>query len=530
MSTNFPASFDTLTNPAGTDDVSIVLHSAQHANANDAIEALEAKVGIDSSAVTTSLDYLLKSTSSLNPGHKHTTVDVADSSNKRYVTDAQLMVIGNTSGTNSGDQTSIVGITGTKAQFDTACTDGNFLYVGDVTQYTDEMAQDAIGAMVNTSLTYVDATPSLGLTSRTIGGVAFDGTANIVPQTIQSINEATDTTCFPLFISASGTQSLQPLNNTALKFNSNTGEFGSTSFTGAGTGLTGTAASLRAGTVTNATFTTALTVNTGTLTLTANAANTSVLTIGAGAVSVSGANTGDQTITLTGAVTGAGTGSFATSLGSFTSANLLAALTDETGTGLAVFGTAPTFASTITVGTAAGTTGAVLLRGTTSGTVTLSVADAAGTWTMKLPTSAGSNTNVLTTDGSGNTSWTAAGSGDVTQTGTQTLTNKRITRRVLALSANSATPAINTDSYDVVHITAQTAAITSFTSSLTGTPVDGDTLRISVTGTGAVALTFGASFEASTVALPTTTSSTTRLDIGFLWNTETTKWRCAAVA
>jgi len=36
-------------------------------------------------------------------------------------------------GTNSGDQTSIVGITGTKAQFDTAVTDGNFLYVGDVT-------------------------------------------------------------------------------------------------------------------------------------------------------------------------------------------------------------------------------------------------------------------------------------------------------------------------------------------------------------------------------------------------------------
>lgn len=64
-------------------------------------------------------------------------------------------------GTNTGDQTSIVGITGTKAQFDTAVTDGNFLYVGDVTQYTDEMAQDAVGAMVDTSLTYVDGTPLL---------------------------------------------------------------------------------------------------------------------------------------------------------------------------------------------------------------------------------------------------------------------------------------------------------------------------------------------------------------------------------
>ena len=34
-------------------------------------------------------------------------------------------------GTNSGDQTTIVGIAGTKAQFDTAVSDGNILYVGD---------------------------------------------------------------------------------------------------------------------------------------------------------------------------------------------------------------------------------------------------------------------------------------------------------------------------------------------------------------------------------------------------------------
>lgn len=119
----------------------------------------------------------------------------------------------------------------------------------------------------------------------------------------------------------------------------------------------------------------------------------------------------------------------------------------------------------------------------------------------------------------------------VDKTTTQTLTNKRVTQRVLALSAGSATPAINTDSYDVVKITAQSAAITSFTTNLTGTPVDGDKLRISVTddGTGR-ALTFGSSFEASTVALPTTTIANARLDIGFFWNTATSKWRCVAVA
>lgn len=53
----------------------------------------------------------------------------------------------------------------TKAQLDAAVSDGNVLYVGDISQYTDELAQDAVGAMAANStfisLTYVDGTPSL---------------------------------------------------------------------------------------------------------------------------------------------------------------------------------------------------------------------------------------------------------------------------------------------------------------------------------------------------------------------------------
>jgi hypothetical protein len=61
MATNFPENLDSLVNPQPSDSVAVVSHAAQHANANDAIEALEAKVGVNNSAVTTSLDYRVRS-------------------------------------------------------------------------------------------------------------------------------------------------------------------------------------------------------------------------------------------------------------------------------------------------------------------------------------------------------------------------------------------------------------------------------------------------------------------------------------
>jgi len=110
---------------------------------------------------------------------------------------------------------------------------------------------------------------------------------------------------------------------------------------------------------------------------------------------------------------------------------------------------------------------------------------------------------------------------------TNTLTNKRITKRT-GTTTSSATPTINTDNVDFYSLTAQAVDITSFTTNLSGTPTDGQTLWIAITGTAARAITWGASFEASTVALPTTTVTTARLDVGFVWNAATSKWRCVA--
>lgn len=51
-----------------------------------------------------------------------TTANITDSTNKRFVTNAQLTVLGNTSGTNTGDQTTVSGNAGTATKLTTAHT------------------------------------------------------------------------------------------------------------------------------------------------------------------------------------------------------------------------------------------------------------------------------------------------------------------------------------------------------------------------------------------------------------------------
>ena len=71
---NFPTALDKIT------DVSDIVDDIVADNINgayDCIEKIEAKVGINGSAMTSSLDYQLRNAASVNPGHKHTLVNSA---------------------------------------------------------------------------------------------------------------------------------------------------------------------------------------------------------------------------------------------------------------------------------------------------------------------------------------------------------------------------------------------------------------------------------------------------------------------
>ena len=111
---------------------------------------------------------------------------------------------------------------------------------------------------------------------------------------------------------------------------------------------------------------------------------------------------------------------------------------------------------------------------------------------------------------------------------TKTLTNKRITRRATT-EASSATPTINTDNSDAHQITALAAAITSFTTNLSGTPTDGQELDIEILDNGtARAITWGASFASGPATLPTTTILSKWLYTKLRWSSSRSKWICMA--
>lgn len=279
-------------------------------------------------------------------------------------------------------------------------------------------------------------------------------------------------------------------------------------------------------------------------------------------------------------VSGLGTG-VATFLATPSSANLASAITDETGSGALVFGTTPTIATPVINGLATGTgvwagatASVIALRdssanmtnnntidgfastATAGTTTTLTVSSkriqeftGTLTQTVTLPVTStlvqgqqynivNQSTGVVTVQSSGAnvisyvaphgsgiftcalTSWTSATSWDYSSYGNR-----------VEVVTQSATPQMYTDIADMVKITWLAQAITSMTTNLTGTPVDGQKLWIQITDNGtARAITWGTSFEASTIALPTTTVISTRLDIWFIYNSTTSKWRCVATA
>lgn len=139
-----------------------------------------------------------------------TTADINDSYNKRYVTDAQLTVIGNTSGTNTGDNAPnslYSGLAASKEDTINKSTDVNlgtsdtlFPTQNAVKQYVDTVAQGlnakpAVKVATTTVLptvTYSNGTAGVGatLTASANGILTIDGVATVLGDRILIKNQA----------------------------------------------------------------------------------------------------------------------------------------------------------------------------------------------------------------------------------------------------------------------------------------------------------------------------------------------------
>jgi hypothetical protein len=183
MSTDYPTDLDNFTNPQPSDSMETVSHSSQHSDINDAVEAVQAKIGADDSPVQSSHDYKLSSITGsdkasstskdaeidlntthrgsdgsdhskvgdnetaigLNTTHRssdgsdHSFLDqsvvsgatpilgndnITEAADKNYVTDAEKTVISTTSGTNTGDQ--VLPVKASDTEIDTGTDDAKF--------------------------------------------------------------------------------------------------------------------------------------------------------------------------------------------------------------------------------------------------------------------------------------------------------------------------------------------------------------------------------------------------------------------
>lgn len=363
-----------------------------------------------------------------------------------------------------------------------------------------------VGGTPSTAVTHsYSANPTANATTKTINfataGVAGSTTNVNIGSSVASAILGTLSLNFPTILTAS--------NNTTISLwdtNSTTITFASAATTLTMGAATGTA------TIANATVTL-----TNATVLNINGASPSIVSSSNGTGSVFNTNI------LTGVIFGAATtltvgGTPTTTVTHNYSTNATAAATTKTvnlGTGGAASSTTNVNIGSSSGGTTTVNSATISLGSTTGATTTGTIELGAASDTTLSRSAAG----VLAVEGVVIPSISS----------TNTLTNKRWTRRLTTTNAPGATPTTNTDNVDIMNFTGLATAITSMTTNLSGTPVDGDKLEFRFTDNAtARAITWGTSFASTTVALPATTVISTMLRVGLEWNSNTSKWECIA--
>lgn len=507
MAASFPTSLDAFLNPAPSDLIDAVNplldHDYQHGHANDSIAALEAKVGIDSSAVVTSLDY-------------------------------KVATLGTTLTALSG---TVTGLGTTKANLASPTFTGTpAAPTATLGTNTTQLASTAFVAaaaalkadLASPALTGTPTSPTAapGTNTTQISSTAFvTAAAAVLSASISSLSSSKADLASPAL---TGT----PTSPTAT-LGTNTTQIATTAFVAAA-----------AAALVNSAPGTLDTLNELAIALgnDANFSTTITTALSLKAPLASPALTGTPTAPTASAATS--TTQIATTSFVTTADALKANLASPTFTGTPL----STTAAIDTNNTQIATTAYVIAQASASGdgtpnapgtaargsaihwaradhthpndTTKANLASPTFTGTPAAPTaSAGTNTTQLAT-----TAYV-----DALVAAVLTFTNKRVTRRVVAVT-NSATPTANTDNADQLTMDALNVAITNLSTNLSGTPTDGEpkVWRFKDDGT-ARALNLGAKFVPLGAALPTTTVISKWLYVGAVWHATAAVWHVVSV-
>jgi hypothetical protein len=194
-------------------------------------------------------------------------------------------------------------------------------------------------------------------------------------------------------------------------------------------------------------------------------------------------------------ISGLGSG-VATFLATPSSANLAAAVTDETGSGALVFATSPTLVSP-----ALGTPASGVVTNLT-GTASININGTVGATTP--------STGAFTT-----------------LTASAYLSSTRINPRTSS-TASTATLTPDISAFDQYNLTAQAAGLT--VEAPTGTPVDGNKLIIRILDNGTPqTINWNGTYTAIGMTLPTTTTANKMIYVGCVYNSANTRWDVIAL-